>query len=311
MENKLLVLITTYSRGYNLPAVVESVVNQTFKNYKILIADDRSPNDPTEIINGIKSKYPNVDIEHRRNYENIGEGINMNAALGKEWNNGFKYTVLLQDDTVYTDNNFLSEGIQALENKPNIKYCSGLVSRNGRPDRFSIVPPTMNAFEINGIDFWRLWATYLGLHWAAGIFRYNDTIKYRLDNDIRKDCLNGDNLFLLYMAMKGSVVIFNRVVLESEYNNNGGRYATRFKDPVDRFIKVEKYFRLASEFAVEHGVTKKEAKDWLITRLVNTAVMMLNNIGKNPEMLKKFTDTLLNYEPEVATGLLNRLLTQR
>ena len=311
MENKLLVLITTYSRGFNLPAVVESVVNQTFKNYKILICDDCSPNDPTEIINGIKSKYPNVNIEHRRNYENTNEGININIAIGKEWDKGFKYIVLLQDDTVYTDNNFFSEGIQALEKNPNVKYCAGLVSRNGRPDRFSIVPPTMKGFEINGIDFWRLWATHIGLHWAAAIFYYNDVFKYRATGDLNKNCLNGDNLFLLRMAMEGSVVIFNKVVLESEYNNAGGRYAQRFKDPVDRFVKVEKYFRLAAESAVEHGVTKEEAKDWLITRLVNTAVMMLNIIGKNPEMLKKFTDTLLNYEPEITTGLLNRILTQR
>ena len=311
MENKLLVLITTYSRGYNLPAVVESVVKQTFKNYKIFIADDHSPNNPTEIINGIKSKYPNVNIEHHRNPENTGEGINFNIALGREWDNGFKYIVLLQDDTVYTDNNFLSEGIQALENKPNVKYCSGLVSRNGRPDRFSIVPPTMKGFEVDGIDFWRLWATHLGLHWAAGIFRYNDILKYRLNPEIRKDCYNGDNLLLLSMAMAGSIIIFNKVVLESEYNNDGGSYAKKFKDPVERFVTVEKYFRLAAESAQEHGVSKEEAKDWLITRLVNTAVMMLNNIGQNPAMLKNFTDTLLNYEPEVATGLLNRILTQR
>lgn len=124
-------MITTYERGYNLPAIVDSVINQTFKDYKIIICDDCSPNDPTEIIQGIKNKYPNVDIEHHRNYRNLGESLNIATNVGKEFDNDFKYLVLLQDDTIYLDNTFLSNGIDLLEQNPDALYCAGIRSIKG------------------------------------------------------------------------------------------------------------------------------------------------------------------------------------
>ena len=57
-ERKLLVLLTTYSRGDNLPNIVESVVNQTYKDYKIFISDDCSPNNPEKIVKKIIENTP-------------------------------------------------------------------------------------------------------------------------------------------------------------------------------------------------------------------------------------------------------------
>ena len=78
-KHPLLVMITTYARGYNLPAIVESVVQQTFKDYKIVICDDCSPNDPTNIIKKIKKQYPKVEIEHHRNHKRVIENLIANG----------------------------------------------------------------------------------------------------------------------------------------------------------------------------------------------------------------------------------------
>ena len=303
-NNKLLIMITTYSRGENLPAVVESIVKQTFKNYKILICDDRSPNDPTEIINGIKSKYPNVNIEHHRNYNNIGEGLNINVALGREYDNHFKYLALLQDDTVYLDNNFLSNGIYMLEQNPDASYFGG------KPNKLVPLinsPQNLLFVKINGLDFWRMWSK-IAVHWAACIFRFDEIINYRLKAAPRKDVVNGDSLQLLNMAMKSYVIMKNEVVLDIEFNKTGQGYERFYKDPVDRFLKVEKYYRLASESAVEHGVSKQEAELWLLNQQLGLAWMAINRIGKNKEQREKFMTVLMDYDKKLSISIINAML---
>ena len=304
MENKLLVLITTYSRGFNLPAVVESVVNQTFKNYKILICDDCSPNDPTEIINGIKSKYPNVNIESYRNPINVGEGININVALGREFHNNFKYLVLLQDDTVYLDKNFLEMGIQLLEQNPDAAYFAGMPSSDGINYTLFNTQGNSNILTINGIDLWRIWFQGL-LHWAACIFKFNDIVKYRLSLIPRKDVANGDALMLLRLAMKNYIIIFNRLNTNLNFNKNGGGYEERLKYPIKEFVDVEKYFKLASESAVEHGAGKAEADNWLLNHQIKLAFAAINRIGNNKELREEFMNTLMNYDERIALTLLN------
>lgn len=308
MENKLLILITTYSRGENLPAVVESIVKQTFKNYKILICDDHSPNDPTEIINGTKSKYPNVNIESYRNPINIGESININIALGKEFHNGFKYLVLLQDDTVYTDDKFLNNGIQLLEQNPDAAYFGGLFYKNKIPGRLLNFPGNSPILKVDGINFWRMWGA-IDIHWAGCIFPYIDTLKYRFGVSPRKDVTNGDSLFLLRMAMKSFIILYNKNIIDVEFNKTGDGYERFYTNPVDRFIKVEKYYRFAAESAVEHGVSKEEATDWWLNKhTIPLALLTINRIGNNKELLRNFIATLKNYDIAISTSVLNFIL---
>lgn len=302
----LLIMITTYARGYNLPAIVESVVEQTFKDYKIVICDDCSPNDPTDIIKKIKKQYPKVEIEHHRNHKRVGEGINIAATLGREWDNDFKYLVLLQDDTVYLDNTFLETGINSLEQNPDAVYCGGLVSRSGVPSPLINLPNNTNILKINGLDFWRQWPG-IGIQWASCIFKYEDILNFYMAAG-RRDVHNGDSLCLLRTAMKGYVIILNKITLELAFNKHGGGYQDSFKDPIDRFIKVEKYYKLASESAIAYKVSKEEANNWLINRQVGLAIAAINRIGKNPEMLRKFMLTLMDYDKNLPIFLLNAIL---
>lgn len=306
-NNKLLILITTYSRGENLPAVVESVVNQTFKNYKILICDDCSPNNPADIVQKIIKKYPEADIDYYRNPVNVGEFVNINIALGKEFHNGFKYLVLLQDDTVYLNNNFLEIGIQLLEKAPDATYFASCFIRADKSSNLLNTQTKSHFFLINGIDFWRNWGT-VTTHWAVCIFKFNDIIKYRFGDFPRKDVINGDSLLLLRMAMKSYVIFYNKVVSDIAFNKTGQGYERFYSDPVDRFEKVEKYYKLAAESAIEHGVSKEEADNWLLNHQLSLALNALNRIGNNTELRENFMSSLMDYDKRLAISLLNTML---
>lgn len=303
----LLIMITTYARGYNLPAIVESVVSQTFKDYKIVICDDCSPNDPTEIIKKIKKQYPKVAIEHHRNHKRVGEAINIAATLGREWDNDFKYLVLLQDDTVYLDNTFLESGINSLEQNPDAVYFAGIHSFDGVNYVKFNIPDDSLVFKMNGLNLWRNWTPGL-LHWAACIFKYDDVLGYLL-SAARRDVNNNDALLLIRFAMRNYIIILNHFIMNVSFNKiDGGGYGSQFKDPIDRFVREEKYHKLASESAIAYKVSKEEANNWLLKQQLNLAILTINRIGKNPEMLRKFMLTLMDYDKNLPIFLLNAIL---
>ena len=309
-KHSLLIMITTYARGYNLPAIVESVVSQTFKDYKIVICDDRSPKDPTDIIKKIKKQYPKVDIEHHRNHKRVGEMVNITTTLGREWDNDFKYLVLLQDDTVYLDDTFLENGIDSLEENPDAIYFAGIHSFDGIDHMKFKNPDDSLLFKMNGLKLWRNWIPGL-IHWAACIFKYDDVLRYLLSTVPRKDVNNGDALLLIRFAMRNYIIIFNRLIMNVNFNKiDGGGYESNFKDPIDRFIREEKYHKIVSESAVAYKVSKEEANAWLLKQQLNLAISTIDRMGQNPELLKKFMLTLMDYDRNLPILILDTLFEQ-
>ena len=308
-QHKLLIILTTYSRGYNLSAIVDSIVNQTFKDYKILICDDLSPNNPAEICKEIINKYPKVDIEYQRNQNRVGEGLNLAVAMGKEYNKGFKYMVVFQDDTIYLDNTFLSNAIDLLEKNSDTVYCAGITSRNGVLGELLPIPKesNVNYLKISGLDFWRNWGG-IATQWSACVFRYLNLMRYWLG--ARDKVVNGDSLCLLNIAMRGKIIIWNKHAVELAYNKSTGGYinSPNYKDPIKRFVTAEKYYKLASEEAVKSGVARQEADTWLLNHQVQIAIGSIKQIGSNQELLKEFMLTLKNYDQNLMTLILGAVL---
>ena len=98
MSDRLMVsaVIRTYKRANLVGRAIESVLNQTFKNYELIIIDDCSPDNTSEVV----QRY--IDINERvryiRNEINKGTGASFNiancAAQGK-------YIAYLDDDDVW------------------------------------------------------------------------------------------------------------------------------------------------------------------------------------------------------------------
>lgn len=306
MKHKLLILITTYARGYNLPAIVKSIVRQTFKDYKIVICDDCSPNDPTEIIKDIKEKYPKVEIEHRRNKRNYREGLNMNLAISHEIDNGFEYLVLLQEDTIYLEDNFLNYGITLLEQNPDVTYFYGLPDEGGHAPRDIVSADNAEISKISGIDLWRIWG--IPIHWAACIFRFDDVFNYRLRANLRRDVKQDDSLMLLRLALRGNVIMYNKLMMNVTFNKVGGGYYESFENPIKRFVSEERYLRFAAEYAIECGVTKEESDNWYVRNIASIGMRTIKQIGQNAELLEKFMTTLVDYDIRISVTILNLII---
>jgi len=98
---KVSVAIPIYNGAKFLERAINSVLNQSKKVHDIIIVDDASTDNSSEVIQSIKSKNPQTDIKYYRNETNIGYSAN--------WNKCFEYCktkyllILHQDDMLKTN----------------------------------------------------------------------------------------------------------------------------------------------------------------------------------------------------------------
>lgn len=76
---KVSILLPTYNRGFLLNSCTDSVINQTYKNWELIIADDGSSDDTPNIAKKILIK--DTRIKFHRNCTNLGLPSNRNVSL--------------------------------------------------------------------------------------------------------------------------------------------------------------------------------------------------------------------------------------
>lgn len=76
MENKISVIIPTYNTEQYIKDCIDSILNQTYQNFEIIVINDGSTDNTLEVLNGIKDKRISV-----KTIENSGQGVARNLAL--------------------------------------------------------------------------------------------------------------------------------------------------------------------------------------------------------------------------------------
>jgi glycosyltransferase involved in cell wall biosynthesis len=90
------VILVTYNRAGLLDATIGSILNQTMGDFELIIADDASPDDTTEVCQ--RRAKSDSRVHYQRRQQNVGMPQNLN--LGILASRG-KYVAILHDDDVY------------------------------------------------------------------------------------------------------------------------------------------------------------------------------------------------------------------
>ena len=289
-----------------MPEIVESIVSQTFSDYKIVIRDDFSPENPEKIVADIKKKYRKIEIEYTRNRKNVGEMQNIMLALAENFNKNFKYLVNLQDDTIYSDKNFLKNAINALEKNPDAGFCNGLFFWHGNAPKLIKTPENEKIIKISGHDFYANWDNFAS-NWTATVFRFDEFFSYVFSSE-KQDVMNQDSLLLLRLALKSkNVLLYNNPVSEIAFKQGKGNYETMYKDVVDKFQKVQKYFEYATESAKKSGVNPEFADAKLFEFRLNCARAVLNHTISDREKFQEFVKISAKSDERLLQVLMNDL----
>lgn len=122
------VVIPTYNRSKKLKRAVNSVLDQTYPYFEVIVVDDRSTDDTKEVV----KKFKDERIKYHRNESNLGGGESRNVGIELSKN---EYIAFLDDDDEWFPSK-LEKQVKVLE-KADWSYCgvyTGLVKiKNGIP----------------------------------------------------------------------------------------------------------------------------------------------------------------------------------
>ncbi len=111
---KVSVCIPTYNRSHYLIYAVNSVLNQTYSDFELIICDDASPDNTPEIVAGFEDSR----IRYIRHEKNMGRSCNMRS--GFEVSQG-DYFIKFDDDDALTPE-FLEKTVKILDKNPQVDF---------------------------------------------------------------------------------------------------------------------------------------------------------------------------------------------
>jgi glycosyltransferase involved in cell wall biosynthesis len=112
MSPQLTIHMLTYNRAHFIKQAIDSVLSQTFQDFELLILDDASTDNTSELI---QPYLIDSRIKYIKNEQNLGITKNRNKALSLSQG---EYIAVLDSDDYWTDNNKLQKQINFL-NKDN------------------------------------------------------------------------------------------------------------------------------------------------------------------------------------------------
>ena len=189
------VIIPTYNRAALLPRAIDSILNQTFQNFEIVIIDDASTDNTAQILKEYKKKSNKIKvITHEKN-----QGVAQARNTGNQHARG-KYIALLDSDD-YALPNFLETAVSFMEENPSVTIGftvkhTYLESRKNKDGSYKIIPwhhPVYNFIDNN----------LLGN--VGNIFRRDFIQKHQIKYNSKFTC-GEDYHFWMQMIIKGATL---------------------------------------------------------------------------------------------------------
>ncbi len=271
------VLIASYNGNKFIAEAIESVLNQTYSNFEIIISDDCSTDNTVEIVKLFASKDTRIKVYV--NNVNLGDYPNRNKAVGYASGEYIKY--LDHDDIMYK--HCLEIMVDAMEKFPMAAF--GIQS----PMREDVFP---FPFLMSSAEAFR--AHYL----KTGVFQSGPTgaiIKktiFDINNGFSGERFLGDTEFWLRVASNHPVVIFQPSLIW--WRTHEGQESKRQKEfylPVVVRYKYDRFYIIANLSVVD----QKLALIKLNRRFIVNSIEFFLRTSRKREVVMEFIKSGLTF----------------
>ncbi|HHX8341014.1 glycosyltransferase family 2 protein [Vibrio alginolyticus] len=117
-QSKLVsIIMPTYNSTDTVVESIQSVLSQTYKNWELIIVDDRSTDNTWQVIQTYADKYDNIRVY--QNKENLGAGASRNFAIKKAKG---RFIAFLDSDDLWTEDKLAEQIPFMLENNYPLTY---------------------------------------------------------------------------------------------------------------------------------------------------------------------------------------------
>lgn len=245
------IIIPNYNHARYLDERIQSVLNQTYQNFEIIILDDKSTDNSAEVIEkyGIHPKVSNIVI----NKDNSGSTF-------KQWHKGFELAkgelIWIAESDDSCDKTLLERNVKSFINDGNC-VLSFVCSR--RMDENGVLHNKMQNIAsdsiMDGMDFCRkyLYCGNIILNASSALFKKN--LAQKLDKRYMKYKGGGDRLFWIELAECGNVgIISNPLNYFRKHISN--TTSMLYKDGTDFYEAKWTYDYIKNK----HNISREESK---------------------------------------------------
>ncbi len=115
---KISVITASYNYENYIKETIQSIIDQTFQDWEMIIVDDGSKDNSVEVIKSYCEKYSRIKLFQHENGEN--KGLITTVKLGIEKASGEWIVFVESDDTITP--NYMEEKLKVAEQNPEIKF---------------------------------------------------------------------------------------------------------------------------------------------------------------------------------------------
>ena len=133
--SRVLILIVNWNNYSDTKECLESLAQLTSENYQIMLVDNGSSDDSNQLL---EEEFPEIELVNLQ--ENLGFAGGNNVGLDYALKEGFSHILLLNNDTIVQDGDFLTKLVQLLEEEPSVGAVGPTVEQTDGIIQLSILP---------------------------------------------------------------------------------------------------------------------------------------------------------------------------
>ena len=279
-NKKVSVIVPVFNAEKHLRKSVESVINQTYSNWELIIVNDGSTDSSPKICDEYSDNDNRIVVIHQQNF-----GVSMARNTGVKAATG-DYVVFLDADDEF-DLNLLEDNIEIIEkNEADILIFNFKHVKNGNPAE--------NGYSLNEIfcgdnktffenELCRLMKfDLMNASWNKIIRR-----DFLVNNNIQFDELFSifeDAMFSVKICRYAKTICINSKSYYYYYVWNHGSLRTKLSP--NRFDAIKKLYELETDYCTDHGDNDKQLRcfDELFC---HNLVVYMQTVSVNPELKTK------------------------
>jgi glycosyltransferase involved in cell wall biosynthesis len=205
---KVSVIIPNYNHSSFLRQRIESVINQTYEDFEVILLDDKSTDDSTEVITSYKD-HPKV-VKIIINEENSGNTF-------KQWERGINASsaelIWIAESDDWCEPSLLQELVLSFDNDPNctISYCQSHCILESNVIAWSS-SHTLLSENIAGDDFVKNYMLKNNTVFNASMVVWKKETYSKVSRNYLNYRFCGDWLFWIEFALQGNVHVSGKTL---------------------------------------------------------------------------------------------------
>lgn len=300
------IIMATYNGEMYISEQIDSILNQTYKNFKLYIRDDGSSDNTIEIIKKYVNLYPNKIVLVEDNKANLGSIGNFNELISYSKN---KYCMFCDQDDIWLNNKI----------EITLKEMKNLELNHGQNTPILIhtdLKVVNNELEIIEESFWNYTGinpnlnTYnrlLVMNTVTGCtMMINDSLK-QIIGHIPKECEMHDWWIAIVASVTGKIGVLNeQTILYRQHNNNvagavsKNGYANKIRKIFELKNKYNNQIEQAKLFREKYNSKMSEENKIISNNFIN--------IKQNSLIKRKLRLVKYKFYPHSKLGILSTII---